>query len=93
MPPPMGHYSQAVQVGNLLFIAGQPDIDLSGSADPDTALGGADVLAAEVDSREFGCLSHTLAHPTTVATLAARVKRLHCWAGYRPRMSATAAPA
>jgi 2-iminobutanoate/2-iminopropanoate deaminase len=37
MPPPMGHYSQAVRVGNLLFIAGQPGIDLSGSADPDTA--------------------------------------------------------
>jgi 2-iminobutanoate/2-iminopropanoate deaminase len=29
MPPPMGHYSQAVRVGNLLFIAGQPGIDLS----------------------------------------------------------------
>ncbi len=37
MPPPMGHYSQAVRVGSLLFIAGQPGIDLSGSADPDTA--------------------------------------------------------
>jgi 2-iminobutanoate/2-iminopropanoate deaminase len=37
MPPPMGHYSQAVRVGNLLFISGQPGIDLSGSADPDTA--------------------------------------------------------
>jgi 2-iminobutanoate/2-iminopropanoate deaminase len=37
MPPPIGHYSQAVRVGNLLFIAGQPGIDLSGSADPDTA--------------------------------------------------------
>jgi len=37
MPPPMGHYSQAVRVGDLLFIAGQPGIDLSGSADPNTA--------------------------------------------------------
>jgi 2-iminobutanoate/2-iminopropanoate deaminase len=37
MPPPMGHYSQAVRAGDLLFVAGQPGIDLSGSADPDTA--------------------------------------------------------
>jgi enamine deaminase RidA (YjgF/YER057c/UK114 family) len=37
MPPPMGHNSQAVRVGNLLFIAGQPGIDLSGTVDPDTA--------------------------------------------------------
>jgi 2-iminobutanoate/2-iminopropanoate deaminase len=37
MPPPMGHYSQAVRAGNLLFVAGQPGIDLGGSADPDTA--------------------------------------------------------
>jgi 2-iminobutanoate/2-iminopropanoate deaminase len=33
----MGHYSQAVRVGDLLFVAGQPGIDLNGSADPDTA--------------------------------------------------------
>lgn len=37
MPQPMGHYSQAVRVGSLLFVAGQPGIDLSGSADPATA--------------------------------------------------------
>ena len=34
MPPPMGHYSQAVRVGNLLFVAGQPGIDLSNSSGP-----------------------------------------------------------
>jgi 2-iminobutanoate/2-iminopropanoate deaminase len=37
MPQPMGHYSQAVRVGNLLFVAGQPGIDLGATADPDTA--------------------------------------------------------
>lgn len=37
MPQPMGHYSQAVRVGNLLFVAGQPGIDLGPSADPATA--------------------------------------------------------
>jgi 2-iminobutanoate/2-iminopropanoate deaminase len=37
MPPPMGHYSQAVRTGDLLFVSGQPGIDLSGSADPNTA--------------------------------------------------------
>ncbi len=39
MPPPMGHYSQAVRAGNLLFVAGQPGIDLSVAADPTTATG------------------------------------------------------
>jgi 2-iminobutanoate/2-iminopropanoate deaminase len=33
----MGHYSQAVRVGNLLFVAGQPGIDLGASSDPATA--------------------------------------------------------
>jgi 2-iminobutanoate/2-iminopropanoate deaminase len=37
MPQPMGHYSQAVRVGNLLFVAGQPGIDLGATADPATA--------------------------------------------------------
>ena len=36
MPPPMGHDSQAVRAGNLHFVAGQPGIDLRGSADPDS---------------------------------------------------------
>ena len=34
MPRPMGPYSQAVRAGNLLFVAGQPGIDLGPSADP-----------------------------------------------------------
>jgi 2-iminobutanoate/2-iminopropanoate deaminase len=33
----MGHYSQAVRTGNLLFVSGQPGIDLSGSTDPNRA--------------------------------------------------------
>jgi 2-iminobutanoate/2-iminopropanoate deaminase len=33
MPQPMGHYSQAVRVGDLLFVAGQPGIDLSPGVD------------------------------------------------------------
>jgi 2-iminobutanoate/2-iminopropanoate deaminase len=33
----MGHYSQAVRAGDLLFVSGQPGIDLSGAADPNTA--------------------------------------------------------
>lgn len=37
VPPPMGHYSQAVRVGNLLFVAGQPGIDLSRTGDPSAA--------------------------------------------------------
>jgi len=37
MPQPMGHYLQAVRVGNLLFVAGQPGIDLVATADPATA--------------------------------------------------------
>lgn len=37
MPQPMGHYSQAVCVGDLLFVAGQPGIDLGASSDPATA--------------------------------------------------------
>ena len=37
MPQPMGHYSQAVRVGNLLFVAGQGGMDLSLPADPATA--------------------------------------------------------
>ncbi len=37
MPQPMGHYSQAVRVGNLLFVAGQPGMDLGPSSDPATA--------------------------------------------------------
>ena len=28
MPKPMGHYSQAVRAGDLVFVAGQPGIDL-----------------------------------------------------------------
>ena len=37
LPQPVGHYSQAVRVGNLLFVAGQPGIDLGRSADPAAA--------------------------------------------------------
>jgi 2-iminobutanoate/2-iminopropanoate deaminase len=37
MPQPMGHYSQAVRVGDLVFVAGQPGIDLGPSSDPATA--------------------------------------------------------
>jgi len=37
MPQPMGHYSQAVRVGDLVFVAGQPGIDLGASSDPATA--------------------------------------------------------
>jgi 2-iminobutanoate/2-iminopropanoate deaminase len=37
MPQPMGHYSQAVRAGDLLFIAGTPGIDLSPGVDPSTA--------------------------------------------------------
>jgi enamine deaminase RidA (YjgF/YER057c/UK114 family) len=32
MPQPMGHYSQAVRAGDLVFVAGQPGIDLGASA-------------------------------------------------------------
>ncbi len=37
MPQPMGHYSQVVRAGDLLFVAGQPGIDLSAGVDPATA--------------------------------------------------------
>ena len=37
MPQPMGHYSQAVRAGDLVFVAGQPGIDLGASSDPSTA--------------------------------------------------------
>lgn len=37
MPQPMGHYSQVVRAGDLLFVAGQPGIDLSPGVDPATA--------------------------------------------------------
>jgi 2-iminobutanoate/2-iminopropanoate deaminase len=37
MPQPMGHHSQAVRVGDFVFVAGQPGIDLGASSDPDTA--------------------------------------------------------
>jgi 2-iminobutanoate/2-iminopropanoate deaminase len=37
MPQPMGHYSQAVRAGDLVFVAGQPGIDLGESSDPATA--------------------------------------------------------
>jgi 2-iminobutanoate/2-iminopropanoate deaminase len=37
MPQPMGHYSQAVRAGDLVFVAGQPGIDLAASSDPATA--------------------------------------------------------
>lgn len=37
MPQPMGHYSQVVRAGDLLFVAGQPGIDLSAGVDPRTA--------------------------------------------------------
>lgn len=37
MPQPMGHYSQAVRAGDLVFVAGQPGIDLGASSDPATA--------------------------------------------------------
>ena len=32
MPPPLGPYSHAVRVGDLLFIAGQPGVDANGVA-------------------------------------------------------------
>ena len=38
MPRPMGHYSQAVRAGDLVFVAGQPGIDLGASSDPATAV-------------------------------------------------------
>jgi 2-iminobutanoate/2-iminopropanoate deaminase len=37
MPQPMGHYSQAVRAGDLLFISGTPGIDLSPGVDAATA--------------------------------------------------------
>ena len=37
MPKPMGHYSQAVRAGDLVFVAGQPGINLGASSDPATA--------------------------------------------------------
>ncbi|HEY3547052.1 MAG TPA: RidA family protein [Propionicimonas sp.] len=37
MPQPMGHYSQVVRAGELLFIAGTPGIDLSPGVDASTA--------------------------------------------------------
>ncbi len=37
VPHPMGHYSQAVRAGDLVFVAGQPGIDLGASSDPATA--------------------------------------------------------
>ena len=37
MPQPMGHYSQAVRAGDLLFISGTPGIDLSPGVDASTA--------------------------------------------------------
>ena len=36
MPPPIGHYSQAVRVGDLLFVAGQPGVELDATNDPPT---------------------------------------------------------
>lgn len=37
MPQPMAHYSQVVQAGDLLFVAGTPGIDLSPGVDATTA--------------------------------------------------------
>ncbi len=37
IPRPMGHYSQVVRAGDLLFIAGTPGIDLSAGVDTSTA--------------------------------------------------------
>jgi enamine deaminase RidA (YjgF/YER057c/UK114 family) len=48
MPQPMGHYSHAVRVGDLVFVAGQPGIDLGASSDPATA------TAVPGDSRPSG---------------------------------------